>query len=122
MNKKLITGGVLAAMIMAGSAVGLAKAQSAMEPVAVSEAQAIEIALAEVPGAVQETELEREDGNQVYEIEIVNADGAEIEVAVDAQSGKVLDIEAEDGDDDCDKGKSGSHGKSHNKSHKNSRG
>lgn len=99
MNKKLITGSVLAAILMTGSAVGFASAQTATTPVAVSATQAIEIALAEVPGEVQEVDLDRDDGQQVYEVEIVNADGVEMEVEVDAETGEVLEVEADD--DDC---------------------
>jgi uncharacterized membrane protein YkoI len=65
-----------------------------------TEMQAVEIALAEVPGEVQETELEREDGVLVYEIEILTADGVEMEVEINADSGEILEIEAEDDDDD----------------------
>jgi uncharacterized membrane protein YkoI len=67
-----------------------------------TEMQAVEIALAEVPGEVQETELEREDGVLVYEIEILTADGVEMEVEINADSGEILEIEAEDDDDDDD--------------------
>ncbi|MBO6758996.1 MAG: PepSY domain-containing protein [Roseibium sp.] len=103
MDKKLITGGVVASMLLAMGGMGAVSAQSADAPAALSVTQAIEIALAEVPGAVQETELEREDGRQVYEIEILTADGVEMEVEIDANTGAVLEIEADDGDDDDDK-------------------
>ena len=64
-----------------------------------TEEQAIEIALLEVPGEVQEIELETEDGATVYEIEIIKADGKEYEVEIAADTGAVLEVEAEDDDD-----------------------
>lgn len=102
MNKKLITGGVLAGLALATGTAGVVAAQSAAEAPALSEAQAIELALAEVPGEVLETELEREDGMQVYEIEILGADGVEMEVEINAATGEILEVEAEDYDDEDD--------------------
>lgn len=102
MTKKLITGGLLAGLLATAGTAGVVAAQSATEAPGLTEAQAIEIALAEVPGEVQEAELEREDGGQVYEIEILMADGMEMEVEIDANTGDVLEVEAEDDDDDDD--------------------
>lgn len=96
MNKKLITGGIVASLLAAAGAAGMLTTQANAETPAVSEAQAIEIALAEVQGEVQETELDREDGMQVYEIEILTADGVEMEVEINAATGEVLVVEAED--------------------------
>lgn len=103
MNLKTLAGTVVAGTVLTAAAVGAVSAQSTGEAPAVSEARAIEIALAEVPGTVKETELEREDGTQVYEIEILTADGVEMEVEIDAASGKILDVDREDDDDDDDK-------------------
>lgn len=100
MNKKWITGGVLAGLLATAGTAGVVVAQSATEAPGLSEAQAIEIALAEVPGEVQEAELDREDGVQIYEIEILTADGVEMEVEIDAETGAILEIEAEDDEDD----------------------
>ena len=66
-----------------------------------TEEQIIEIALSEVPGEVQEVELEREDGMRVYEVEILAADGVEMELEIAADTGDVLKIKA-DGEG-CDK-------------------
>ena len=119
MNTKLIAGTALAGLIFIGSAVGIASAQSTTETETAAPAaptltmqDAIDKAILEVPGTVQEAELENEDGKQFYEIEIVNAEGTEMEVAIDATSGDV--IEVEEGDKDCDgdrKGKKGKKGK-----------
>lgn len=64
--------------------------------------QARAAALAEVPGATfSEGELEEEDGYLIYDIELTQ-DGQEIEVAIDAGDGSVLEVEREDEDDDDD--------------------
>lgn len=103
MSKKLIAGGVLAGLLASTGAAGVVYAQAPSADMAnLTEMQAVEIALAEVPGEVQETELEREDGVLVYEIEILTADGVEMEVEINADSGEILEIEAEDDDDDDD--------------------
>lgn len=61
--------------------------------------QAKSAGLAQVPGTVKKVELENEDGNVVYGIEIKTADG-ERDVKVDAGNGSVLHIEKDDGEDD----------------------
>ncbi len=106
MNTKLITGGALTGLVLAGGLAGMVSAQSAASATGLSEEQIIEIALAEVPGEVVEIELEREDGMQVYEVEILTADGTEMEVEIAAGTGDVLEVEADgkgcDKDDDKD--------------------
>ena len=99
MDKKYITAGVLAGLVMAGGLAASVSAQTAAEATGLTEEQVIAIALAEVPGEVQEVELERENGMQIYEIEILSADGIEMEVEIAAATGDVLEIET-DGDDD----------------------
>jgi len=99
MNKKLIATGLVASILTAGGVAGAAWAETKAGSPALTATQAIEIALAEVPGEVQEAELETEDGSQVYEIEILNAEGVEMEVEIDAETGMILEIEAEDDDD-----------------------
>jgi uncharacterized membrane protein YkoI len=60
--------------------------------------QAQSAALAQVPGTVKKVELENEDGNVVYGVEIKTAKG-ENDVKVDAGDGRVLHIE-QDGEGD----------------------
>jgi uncharacterized membrane protein YkoI len=60
--------------------------------------QAQAAALAEVPGTVKKVELENEDGNVVYGVEIKTATG-ESDVKVDAGDGRVLHVE-KDGEGD----------------------
>ena len=100
MDKKLIAGGALAGLVVTGALMGSVSAQTAANATGLSEEQAIEIALLEVPGEVQEIELENDDGEMVYEIEILGVDGQEFEVEIAADTGTVIEIEAEDDDDD----------------------
>ena len=94
--------GALVGLIAAGSVAMAVSAQSTeTDTVIVTEEAAIAAALEVVPGEVQEVELEREDGAQVYEIEILAEDGSETEVEIAAATGDVLEIEREDGK--CDK-------------------
>jgi uncharacterized membrane protein YkoI len=60
--------------------------------------QAQSAALAQVPGTVKKVELENEDGNVVYGVEVKTASG-EQDVKVDAGDGRVLHVE-KDGEDD----------------------
>jgi uncharacterized membrane protein YkoI len=62
----------------------------------VSEATAKATALAAQPGTVVETEYELEsDGKASYEFDILEADGEEIKVEVDATSGKIVETSYE---------------------------
>lgn len=70
--------------------------------VSLSEAEAKDIATNEVPGTVQETELEGEEDGPVYEFEIETTDGTRKEVEVHANSGDVLEVETEDDDENED--------------------
>lgn len=56
-------------------------------------------ALAAVPGTAEEVELENENGNVVYGVEVTDANGAEHDVKVDAGNGTVLAQEADDADE-----------------------
>jgi len=60
--------------------------------------QAQAAALAQVPGTVKKVELENEDGNVVYGVEIKTSNG-DSDVKVDAGDGRVLHIE-HDGESD----------------------
>ncbi|MBT8459328.1 MAG: PepSY domain-containing protein [Boseongicola sp.] len=101
MNTKLIAGGALTGLILAGVA-GMVSAQSVASANGLTKEQAIEIALTEVPGQLIEVEREREDGIQIFEVEIRNAEGVEMELEIDAETGEILEVEAEDDDDDKD--------------------
>lgn len=101
MDKKIIIGGTVAAFLMAVGVAGSITAQTAPIAAALSQEQAVAIALAEIPGEVQEVELERENGMSVYEVEILSADGVETEIEIAADTGDILEIERED--EECEK-------------------
>ena len=61
----------------------------------ITEEAATKTALEKVPGTVQAVELEDEDGTIVYGFEIVAKDGSQQEVKIDAQTGKVVKVEAD---------------------------
>ncbi len=103
MDRKLMAGGALTGLVLTGALVGAVSAQTAADATGLTEAQAIEIALLEVPGDVQEVELEREDGMMVYGVEIIDPSGQEFEIEIAADSGEILEIEAEH-DHDKDRG------------------
>lgn len=75
--------------------------------------EARDAALAAVPGTVGEVELENENGNVVYGVEITDSSGATYDVKVDAGNGTVLAQEADDadegdeGDDEANEGAEG---------------
>jgi len=76
-----------------------AEAQALQSKATISAAEARSAALAAVPGTVESVELDNENGNVVYSVEIKKADGSKIDVKVDAGNAKVLHQEADDGDD-----------------------
>jgi uncharacterized membrane protein YkoI len=62
----------------------------------VTEAEAKATALAAHPGTVVETEYELEsDGKASYEFDILEADGEEVKVEVDATTGKIVEVSYE---------------------------
>jgi len=64
-----------------------------LESSALDIRQAMDIALEDTPGKVIEVELEREDGQAVWEVELVNADNEFYEFEIDANSGEILEKE-----------------------------
>lgn len=71
--------------------------QSQMPPsyrrITIDEAMAI--ALEQVPGQVVKVELDTEKGMQVYEVDVVTAQGVKYEVAVDINTGGIVEIEVD---------------------------
>lgn len=69
----------------------------------ISKEKAINIALAQFSGHIEEVELDDDDERLIYDIEIESSRGG-AEVEIDAYTGKVLvvDIDLEDDDDDHD--------------------
>lgn len=66
----------------------------ASTPGLIGEQAAQDAALAAFPGTVQKVELDNENGNIVYSVEITNDAGASADVKVDAGNGTVLHQEA----------------------------
>lgn len=73
---------------------------------AIGEDAAVEAALAEVPGEVHDVDLEGTAEAPLWIVEVIDADGVEWDVTVDALDGEVtevlLDDDADDTDDDGD--------------------
>jgi uncharacterized protein YpmB len=101
MNTKLIAGSALSGLVLAVGIGGMVSAQSAADATGLTEEQVIAIALTEVPGKVQDVELERHRGTQVYEVEILAADGTEMEVEIDPETGDVVKVREDS--EGCDK-------------------
>lgn len=70
-----------------------------------------QIALARVPGTVIESELDKEKGIVVYEFEIRDKDNKSFDVLVDAKTGAIVAVEADDDEDDDDDTKDNSQAK-----------
>lgn len=96
-NKKSWMLGVGLVVALAGtSAVVAAEAATAY----IGKEKAKQIALTEAPGKVTDVDLERKRSVAYYEVEIDRQDsGREVDVHVEAVTGKVLKVQ-EDGDDD----------------------
>ena len=78
--------------------VACGRAQTSPPKVPISIDSARQTALARVPGQVQEEELEEEDGRWVYEFDIMPSQGTGPvqEVVVDANTGQIILVEADD--------------------------
>ncbi|MEX0829131.1 MAG: PepSY domain-containing protein [Nitrospirales bacterium] len=102
----MLAGGVLLIWGLAMSSEGTHGAKDGLLTAKLSMEEAIATAKAKFPGQVLEAELENEDGQAVYEIEIASTPGVVTEIKIDAQSGELLGSEVEDQD-----GKDNSEGK-----------
>ena len=105
-SKKTLTAGIVVIAIAGASAIGFANhrnhdhrdhdSANLIQKASISFDQAVEIALADVPGQVVEAELEREDGVVVWEIEVVDSQNQLFEFEIDANSGDILEKELDD--------------------------
>ena len=93
-------GAVIALLLFAGFGAGTALGgEDESSPTAaeakISQEQAQNIALAQVPGGkVKEAELEREHGKLVWSFDIATADSRHVmDVEIDAETGAVLEVE-----------------------------
>lgn len=108
MKKVTIATAAAVALLTAGLSMNLAAdsdnaaTAAAQQNAKISMIQAINIAEQATGGKSAEAEFELEDGTAIYEVEIAMADGSEVEVTIDAQSGSILSQEVEDEDDEKD--------------------
>ncbi|MUV37006.1 uncharacterized protein JNUCC1_00812 [Lentibacillus sp. JNUCC-1] len=114
MKRKLLIGSTALVLIgggIAGTSVFAASAgedddvsqKELKEMASISQEEAINISLEEVPGEAVQTELDDEDGKAVYEVDVKAEDGKMWDFEIDAESGDVLQKEADDdGRDDDD--------------------
>jgi len=106
---KIVASMVLVGMVLLGALAGTAyvvqaKSSESEDAQAVTQAsvsmnRAIEIALQQVPGNVVGAEFEREDGQSLWEVEILAANKEVYELEIDATSGKVLKQKKDDDDE-----------------------
>ena len=79
-----------AAPVLAQDADDLAEMQAVSKSAGlIAPEQAVEKALAVKPGTVVDADVDRKFGKFYYEVEIVDAQGIEWEVDIDAKTGKV---------------------------------
>lgn len=109
MNKfKIVTSSALALLVAtfslgaAADSDNKAAEAAAQKNAAITSDMAITIAEQITGGKAEEAEFELEDGKAIYEVEIIMADGTELEVEIDAESGTVLSQKEEDEDEDDD--------------------
>jgi uncharacterized membrane protein YkoI len=97
MKKKLVVLGIVGTVVL-GGAVGVGAFAKEAE---VPSKKAEEIAMQEVKGAnVKEIELERENGEIIYEVELKGTHDDDVEVDVNATTGKVVRVDDDRDDDD----------------------
>ncbi|MEM7023705.1 MAG: PepSY domain-containing protein [Pseudomonadota bacterium] len=98
----------LAATIALAISGGQLSAQPPSEPPLASPLtfdEAIAVALEAQPGKIAEVALDRANGRVVIDIEVVDANGDEVELALDAESGEILWTHVDDDPtDDPDEG------------------
>ncbi|MFD1608408.1 PepSY domain-containing protein [Oceanobacillus luteolus] len=115
MKKVLVTGIVTAGILLGGaSIIGAAtnngneaiQAESVAKTANVSQEKSLlsidqvkEIALSEQDGHIDDIELENEDGFVYYEVEIENGE-AEYDIYIEAYTGEIFRVEADDNDND----------------------
>ena len=109
-NSKRKTKKLIAAALISTGLIGTAfivnadnRDMKSNETAAITEAsvtinQAVDIALAAVPGTAKEAEFEVEDGKSIWEIEIVDATQQVYKLDIDAASGEVLEQKLKDDD------------------------
>ena len=100
MTRTTLTTGLLAVTATSVALAGTLSAQTVAEQTGLSVDEAIELALAEVPGDVFEIAFDTDAGATIFEIGILSDADEEFTVEVAAATGEILEIEAER---DCDR-------------------
>ena len=89
---------------------GVRKESELQKLAKITREQAVQIAQGAAPGTVVESDLENEDQNLVYTVEVSNA-GSTSEVIIDAGDGKVLGVQPDGDDESGDKDRDGDNDK-----------
>ena len=109
MKRIRITGIVIVLLAVAATTLTWAEQSQSEEIIALSNtkislSQAIDTALKTVPGKALSAELDNEEGDYVFVVEVVSNDQT-FEISLDSQTGKVLEskLDLEDDDEHGDK-------------------
>lgn len=98
--KKTLLATALTGTIIAATSFAIADYDKKQNPVLpeniIALTEAATIAMNTLPGNIYEAELEFENDQPIWEIEIVTLDNERFEIEIDAQSGEVLSEEKDD--------------------------
>lgn len=61
----------------------------------ISIEDAMDIAREQVPGEIVKVELEESRGILIYEVDIINAQGIQYEIDIDARTGRILNMKVD---------------------------
>jgi len=106
--KKLVIGSLTAALVISGG-IGIALADDDNLNLSKTQSEKLigiekakEVALKEAKGTIESVELEKNNGNTFYEVDIDGEKSKEYEVRVDAYNAKVLNVREDNNDQDDD--------------------
>ena len=98
--KKTMTASLITAAMIGAASLAIAdmdkNEQQQLADANIQFSDAIEIAMTAVPGKVFEVELELEDEQAVWEVEILSVENQQVEVEIDANTGEILSQEIDD--------------------------
>ena len=106
MKRKLLIGSIAGLFVLGGAMGAGAASKSAdvnsAEKTAniISTKDAEEIAINEFGGKLKSIELEKDDGHFIYDIELLQKNGEDIDLDLNAVSGKIIKIDRHDDDND----------------------
>ncbi|WP_163526779.1 PepSY domain-containing protein [Halobacillus ihumii] len=102
MKRKLMTVGV-AGVVVLGGAIGVAAAtgtDTSSQKTPITKGEAKQIVEKEVNGTTEKIEMETDDGQRIYDVQVKGEKGKETDVEVDAETGKVIEVDRDDDRDD----------------------